>query len=292
VNNKKWKVEVISDGEIMKIKLWIALVLSLSIFNLTACQRETENAPMTPEMAKSMIKLRGFTADEAGLFKAVRANDTAVLNAFFDTGISPNVMNDKGETLLTFAIQYSEPKTVNALLEKADINQQDKNGNAPLHLALYKNKEDIFDRLLAKNANVNVGGLDSKTKNQTPLYLAVIKSREDLVQKLLERGADPNIADSTGYVALGEACTGIGVNAAIVKLLLDKGANPNYQEPSGATALMYIAGNEKISAETRTEILKMLLAKGADKKLKDKKGRTALDAAKEYKLTDAVEVLK
>lgn len=268
------------------------MVFSFAVVLLSACQRETENAPLTPEMAKSMIKLRGFTADDAGIFKAVKANDTAVLNAFFDAGISPNAINEKGETLLTFAIENSESKIIKSLIEKADINQPDKNGNAPLHLALYKNKEDIFDALLAKNADVNVGGLDGKTKNQTALYLAVIKSREDLVRKLLERGADPNIADSTGYVALGEACTGVGVNPAIVKLLLDKGANPNYQEPSGATALMYIAGNEKISAETRTEILKMLLAKGADKKLKDKKGRTALDAAKQYKLTDAVEVLK
>lgn len=276
----------------MNIKLRIALILSLAVFGLTACQRETENAPMTPEMAKSMIKLRGFTADDAGIFKAVKANDTAVLNAFFDAGISPNAMNEKGETLLTYAIENSEPKTIKALIEKADINQQDKNGSSPLHLALYKNKEDIFDALLAKNANVNIGGVDGKTKNQTPLYLAIIKSREDIAQKLLERGADPNIADSTGYVALGEACTGVGVNPSIVKLLLDKGANVNYQEPSGATALMYIAGNEKLDAATRTEILKMFLAKGANKNLKDKKGRTALDIAKEYKLTDAVEALK
>lgn len=276
----------------MKIKLRIALILSLSVFSLTACQRETENAPMTPEMAKGMIKLRGFTADDAGMFKAVKANDTAVLNAFFDAGVSPNAVNEKGDTLLTYAIENSELKTIKPLIEKADINQQSKNGNAPLHLALYKNKEDIFDALLAKNANVNVGGLDGNTKNQTPLYLAVIKSREDLVQKLLERGADPNVADSAGYVVLGESCTGVGVNSSIIKMLLDKGANVNYQEPSGATAMMYIAGNQKLDAATRTEILKMFLAKGADKKLKDKKGRTALDIAKEYKLTDAVEVLK
>lgn len=82
------------------------------------------------------------------------------------------------------------------------------------------------------------------------------------------------------------------MNPSIVKMLLDKGANPNYQEPSGATAMMYIAGNEKLDVAKRTEILKMFLAKGADKKLKDKKGRTALDIAKEYKLTDAVEILK
>lgn len=276
----------------MNIKLRIALVLSLSVLSLTACQRETENAPMTPEMAKSMIKLRGFTADDAGIFKAVKANDLAVLKAFYDAGVSPNAVNEKGETLLIYAIQNSEPKTIKAIIEKADVNQQDKAGNGALHLALSKNQEEIVDALLAKNANVNVGGLDGKTTNQTPLYLAVIKSREDLVQKFLERGADPNIADSGGFVVLGESCTGVGVNPSIVKMLLDKGANPNYQEESGATAMMYIAGNEKLDAATRTDLLKTFLAKGADKKIKDKKGRTALDFAKQYKLADAVEVLK
>lgn len=276
----------------MKIKLRIALILSFAVFGLAACERGDANQPMTPEMARSMIKLRGFSADEAGIFKAVKANDTAVLRAFDDAGVSPNATNEKGETLLTFAIQNAESKTIRPLIEKADINQQDKNGNAPLHLALYKNKDDVFDALLAKNPNVNIGGLDGKTKNQTPLYLAIIKSREDLVQKLLERGADPNIADSAGYVALGEACTGAGVNPSIVKMLLDKNANPNYQEPSGATALMYIAGNTSNPVETRQEVIKMLLAKGADKSFKDKKGRTALAIAKQYEVKDAVELLK
>lgn len=275
----------------MKIKLYFALVTIVSLF-LFACQPDDPNATMTPEMAKSMIKLRGFSADDEGLSKAIKANDTAVLKAFFDAGVSPNGFNEKGETPLTFAIQNAENKMIKAVLKKADVNQQDKLGNAPLHLALNKNKDDIFDAILAKNADVNVGGLDGKTKNQTALYLAVVKNREDLVQKLLDKGADPNIADSSGAVALSEACIGAGVNVNIVKMLLDKGANPNYQEVNGVTPLIYIAGNTNATSEARQEVIKMLLAKGADKKLKEKKGRTALDAATQFKNTDAVALLK
>lgn len=276
----------------MKIKLQVALVLSLFLAGLTACQREDPNAPMTPEMAKSMIKLRGFSADDAGIFKAVKANDLAVLKAFYDAGVSPSAVNEKGESLLNYAIENADTKTVKAIIEKADVSQKDKAGNAPLHLALLKNKEEIFDALMAKNANVNLGGRDGKTENQTPLYLAVVKQREDLVQKLLDKGADPNIADSGGAVPLAEACIGAGVNTSIIKMLLDKGANPNYQEENGATALIYIAGNKNATSAARQETVKLLLAKGADKNLKEKKGRNALAVAKEFKLDDVIELLK
>lgn len=276
----------------MKIKLQLALVISLSLLLLASCQRENANAPMTPEMAKGMIKLRGFSADDAGLFKAVKANDLAVLKAFYDAGISPNAVNEKGETLLNYAIQNADSKTVKVLIEKADINLKDKNGNAALHLALISNKGDVFDALLAKNADVNIGGRDGKTENQTPLYLAVVKQREDLVQQLLERGADPNIADSGKAVPLTESCIGAGINTSIIKMLLDKGANPNQQEENGATALIYIAGNKQATPDARRETVKLLLDKGANKNLKEKKGRTALAVASESKLTDVVELLK
>lgn len=276
----------------MNIKLRITLVLSFFILSLTGCQREDENAPMTPEMAKSMIKLRGFSADDAGIFKAVKANDLAVLKAFYDAGVSPNAVNEKGELLLNYAIQNSEAKTVKALIEKADVNQKDKSGNVPLHLALLNNKEDIFDALLAKNADVNTGGRDGKTENQTVLYLAVVKQREDLVQKLLDKGADPNVADSGKAVPLTEACIGAGVNTSIIKMLLDKGANPNHQEENGATPLIYIAGNKQATPQARAETIKLLLAKGADKNIKEKKGRTALAVAKEFNMTDVIELLK
>lgn len=278
--------------EKMKIKTNILLLLSLAVFLFAACQRQESNEPMTPDMAKGMIKLRGFSADEEGLFKAVKANDLQVLKAFWDAGLSPNAMNQRGDSLLNYAIENAEVKTVKNLLEKADVNQVDKAGNAPLHLALLKNKDEIVEAIMAKDVNVNLGGRDVKTLNQTPLYLAVVKQREDLVKRLLDKGADPNIADSTGAVPLAEACIGAGVNTEIIKMLLDKGANPNYQEENGATALIYIAGNKNATPEARQETVKLLLAKGADKNLKEKKGRNALAVAKEFKLDDVVELLK
>lgn len=276
------------------MKLKTALICLILLTFLTACQRNDVNEPMNPDMARSMLRLKGYTADEAGFFQAVKNNDVVILKAFFDAGVNPNGFNESGETPLTWAVQYAETKTVKAMLDKVNINQQDKKGNSPIHLALLKNKDDILNALLEKGADVNVAGREEKgkTAGQTVLYLAVIRNREDLIQQFLEKGANPNQADSGGATPLTESCVGANVKPAIIKMLLEKGANPNLQENlSGAHSLIWIAYNTQISSNKRQEVIKMLLEKGADKSLKDKKGRTALDWAKQAGNKDAVDLL-
>lgn len=273
----------------MKLKITITCLILLTFS--AACQRNDVNEPMNPDMAKSMIKLKGYNADEAGFFQAVKNNDVVILKAFADAGVNLNGLNENGETPLTLAVQYAETKTVKTLIEKVNINQQDKKGNSPIHLALLKNKDDILNALLEKGADVNIAGRDKQTENQSVLYLAVIRNREDLIEQLLAKGANPNLADSSGAVPLSEACLGGAVKTSIVKMLLDKGANPNLQEDNGATPLIYIASNSQISANKRQEVIKMMLEKGADKKIKDKKGKTAADWAKEVGNKDVAELL-
>jgi ankyrin repeat protein len=278
----------------MKLKIYLTLLLLIFV---AACESRVD-APPDPEMTKNMLKLRGYNFTEDDFFKAIRQNDRTAIGGFFDAGMNPNVKNRRGETALTFAITNAgtqpgvELSTVKLIADKADINMQDGFGQSPLHLALSKEKEDIFNYLLEKNADVNVGGAKDTLKNQTALYLAVTRGREDLTQKLLERGADPNIADSDGSLALAEAMIGASLNENIVKMLLDKGAKVNQPEGNGMTPLMYIAENDKAPVEKRTAVAKMLLDAGADKTIKDKKGKTALDWAKEKKNAEIAAMLR
>jgi hypothetical protein len=273
----------------MKLKIYFVLVCLVFV---AACGGASDDAPASPEMTKNMLKLRGFEFNEDGFFKAIRLNDTAAVKGFFDAGMNPNAKNARGETALTFAVGNAELNTVKAVAEKADINMQDNLGQSPIHLALSKQKDEIFDYLMEKNADVNVGGSKENLKNQTVLYLAVTRGREDLVQKLLDKGADPNVADSNGGIALAEACIGRRLNQNIVKMLLDKGAKINQQEKNGATPLIYLAANKETSAENRRAVAQMLLDAGADKKIKDKDGRTALDWANKQGNKDLVDLLK
>jgi ankyrin repeat protein len=259
---------------------------------VAACGGAADEASGSPEMTQKMLKLRGFEFNEDGFFKAIRLNDTVAVKGFFDAGFNPNSKNARGETGLTYAIPNAEFKTVKAVAEKADINMQDNLGQSPLHLSLSKQKQEIFDYLLEKNADVNVAGAKEKLKNQTVLYLAVTRGIEDLVQKLLDKGADPNIADSNGGTPLAEACIGAQLNQNIVKMLLDKKAKVNQQEDNGATPLMYIASNKLAAPENRRAVAEMLIAAGADKKIKDKEGKTALDWANKVGNKDLADLLK
>lgn len=273
----------------MKLKIYFVLIC---LFFAAACADSSDEPPPSPEMTKNMLKLRGFEFNEDGFFKAIRQNDVVAVKGFFEAGMDANSKNRVGETALTFAVANAELKTVKAVAEKADLNLQDNLGQSPLHLALSKQKEEVFDFLLGKNADVNVPGAKDKLKNQTALYLAVSLGNEDLVRKLLDKGADPNIADSEGSIPLAEACVRTRDNQIIVKMLLDKGAKVNLQEKNGRTALFYIAGNKQTSAENRQAIVKMLLDAGADKKIKDEKGKTALDWSKEMGTKDVTDLLK
>ncbi|HLM02942.1 MAG TPA: ankyrin repeat domain-containing protein [Pyrinomonadaceae bacterium] len=274
----------------MKLKIYFFLVCL--VFVAASCGGASGDGSGSPEMTKNMLKLRGFEFNTDGFFKAIRLNDTVAIKGFFDAGMDPNTKNARGETALTYAIPNVELKTVKAVAEKADINMQDNLGQSALHLALSKQKEEIFEYLLEKGADVNVGGSKENLRNQTALYLAVTRGREDLVQKLLDKGADPNIADADGGIVLAEACIGAAVNQNIIKMLLDKGAQVNQQEKNGMTPLLYLAANNRASAETRRAVAQMLLDAGADKKIKDKNGRTPLDWAKKQGNKDLVDLLK
>lgn len=274
----------------MKFKKFIYVFMICAAAFAAACGARSDET--SPEMVQDMLKLRGYKFTEAEFFRAINLEDAQAVRAFLQGGMNPNAKNEKGETALTYAIQYKDPKVVRVLLEKADVNLQDDPGNSPIHLAIKNDKDEIFDWLLEKNADVNVGGRSGNTKNQTALYVAVLKDREDLVQKLFEKGANPNIADSGGAFPLSEATAKAYANPQIVKRLLDGGANVNAQESNKGTALIYAASNKQIAAQTRTEIVRLLLDKGADKSLKDNKGKTALDWAKESGSTEILEMLK
>jgi ankyrin repeat protein len=248
---------------------------------LVSCEGKKEKPSV--EMTKNMLKIRGYNFTEEDFFRAIQQNDTIAINGFFEAGFNPNQTNKLGETALTYAISNAESKTIKLIADHSDINLRDNLGQSPIHLALLKQKEEIFDYLLEKGADVNIGGAKGNLKNQTVLYLAVTRNREDLVQKLLEKGADPNIADSDGSLPLAEACIGASVNPNIVQMLIDKGANVNLAEVNGMTPLMYIAENTKAPLAVRQSVVEILLKAGADKKIKDKKGKTALDWALERK---------
>ena len=273
---------------IMLMRLLVLCLALSTIPAMTGCGPKKA----TPEMCKSFLKLRGyrFTRDE--FFRAIKGEDSLIINGFIDAGMDSNSKNNAGMTALTYAIQNTGIKTVRILARKADINLKDDQGNGPLHIAIIRDNEEMVELLLKARAYVNVTGKDEMVTNQSPLFAALLKDDMKLFKRLLDLGADPNIADSGGAFPLSEACVRNGATVEPIKMLLDKGAEINKVEKNGASALTYAAQNSAIDAATRKAIVNLLIEKGADKSLRDNTGKTASDWARETGHPEMVEILK
>lgn len=248
---------------------------------LFACKPARET--VTPDGARQILQLRGYEPNAKGYYKAIEAEDLAAIRTFFQADLDPNMLNDKGETPLTFAIGCCGIKTIKALLEKVDVNQRNKEGNPPLYVAFRDNKREIFDLILEKNADVKIPGKN----NKTILHLVAPYDDADLARKLIERGADVNAVDEIdGDIPLIGSCVGNYRQMEMIMLFLDKGARIDHQGKNKATCLMYVA------ATGHKEAVRELLKRGADRKLKDIEDKTALDWALKKNRREVAELLK
>lgn len=273
----------------MKFVIYFFLIALLFV-GLTACGARADET--SPEMAQSLLKIRGYNFNEEEFFKAIRQSDSAAVKLFLQGGIDPNLKNKAGETALTFAAVNANVVVLKVLAEKADLNLPDRNANTPLYIALKKEKYENFYFLLDVGADPNSFGTVRGVTNQSVLYVAVLLNKTADVKKLLDKGANPDFADSDGSIPLSEEVLARTPNMEVTKMLLEKSKNVNIPDKTGSTVLHYIAQNTFMPRENLIEIIKGLLAKGADKTLKDKKGKTALDWAKEKNNKEAIELLK
>lgn len=267
------------------------ILLSFSIFTaISGCR--TDNGEASPQMSKNMLKLRGYKITKPEFFRAIKTGDPAVINGFFHAGIDPDSINIEGLSALTYAIKYTDARTVRVVARKANVNKRDGLGNAPLHFAIVKRHSGAIDALLDAKADVNLTGRTTAVSNQTPLFIALLWYDTKLLKRLLDKGGNPNIADSDGAYPLSEACVRSGADLVTVRLLVEHGAKVNQSERTGASPLIYAAQNAGISAKTRVAIVRFLLANGADASYKDKNGKTAIDWAKELEHSETAEILE
>ncbi|WP_020673617.1 ankyrin repeat domain-containing protein [Amycolatopsis nigrescens] len=107
----------------------------------------TEEEP-GPELLELWSRVFGFA----------RTGETETLAAYVDAGISPNLTNDKGDTLVMLAAYHGHAATVTALLERgADPNRLNDRGQSPLAGAVFKAEPEVINALLAGNADPNAG---------------------------------------------------------------------------------------------------------------------------------------
>ena len=171
--------------------------------------------------------------DMDGNTPLIRALESPTMSMLTKMITPQNVLSkdSAGNTPLHIAILKDSPFAyVKFLVESgADVNARNKNGGSVLFLAVKKNKRDVGDLLLYKNADI----FASDTENNSPLRVALTEG--GVVQDWLITSRTLNATDGSGNTPLHYACEW-KLDDAVVSLI-QKGANVNALNANGESAL-------------------------------------------------------
>ena len=220
------------------------------------------------------------TADESGTTPL-----TSALAAGLDslkmivTLVNINSHDSEGNTPLHTAILKNAPiEMIQYILSlNGDINMRNSSGNSPLYLALQKDRRDVGELLLSKDANI----FSTNTQNDSPLRFALTKGGE-LADWIL---TSKTIAasDGSGNTALHYAAE--WKLSGAVTTILEKGADPDKKNANGETALFNAAKTDD------PEIIDILIKGGATKDVRDHLGSTPLHIAGRWNAVHSAEKL-
>lgn len=91
------------------------------------------------------------------LFDMARNGDEALIE-YLDNGVSPDLANQDGNTLLMLAAYAGHTTIVQALVERgADVDKQNDRGQTPLAGAVFKKYDEVVDVLVAAGADPHAG---------------------------------------------------------------------------------------------------------------------------------------
>lgn len=170
-------------------------------------------------------------AQIADFAKAAKFNDVSTIKTLLNQGVSPNIMDPKGELMLNLAIKDKSDAVVSYLLtnKKTDVDVSNKFGETPLMIASIDGNLPLVTTLVTQNkAQINHIGW-------TPLHYASSRGQLEVAQYLINNGAIIDSMSPSNTTPLMMAV--LGSNEALIKLLLDKGADLNLRNDQGFTVI-------------------------------------------------------
>ncbi len=101
------------------------------------------------------------------LFDLAREGDAERLGEYLAAGLTPNLTNDKGDTLLILAAYRGHPETVRTLVEHgADVGRANDRGQTALAAAVFKQSEATTRILLEAGADPDDGDPSARATAQ------------------------------------------------------------------------------------------------------------------------------
>lgn len=185
-------------------------MLTLLLLGISLCAEEPKKAEAIPLTAEKLGKLKEIA------FQAAREGDTKTVEEYLKLGRPIDERNARGDTLLTVAAYYGQPKVVEVILKqpKVEVDAKNKMGLTALTAAAFRGYPDVGELLVKSGANVNF----ANDSGQTALMFAAMTNRTKMVEFLLKNKADPDAKDEQGNTARRLAET---QGAADVLKLLD-----------------------------------------------------------------------
>lgn len=102
----------------------------------------------------------------------IARGDLTAVKALRDFGVPIQGVLPSGDTVLTLATRYQQPRVMQWLLSQGtSANDTDVNGYSPLHYAAFAGSSEMVDMLLSYGANPNI----TDTRGLTPLSYASIR---------------------------------------------------------------------------------------------------------------------
>ncbi|EKJ74356.1 hypothetical protein FPSE_05427 [Fusarium pseudograminearum CS3096] len=153
-------------------------------------------------------------------FLAVENGKHEAILSFLNFGVSPNLTNLQGQSLLHRATWRGDYKLVEILIEHgANVDQRDHNGRTPLLGNAGLKRKRVLKLLISHGADINL----RQREGCHELYEAAVFGAINAVDFFLEQGVDPSITNNFGWTPLhGAAANG---HYEIVKRLIKKGVN-------------------------------------------------------------------
>lgn len=218
---------------------------------------------------------------------AILHNNKNIVTLLINKGSRLDVMDHDGRSILYYPIIYGYYDLLELLLHFNEtvigislVDLNDKNGNIPLHYAIFSKKSKIINLVVKYTTRINYRNNEGKT----PLHFAINTKNIDFIEILLKNNADPNITLLDGTTSLHMACKLKLLNA--VKLLIKYGSEINSQNYNEEySALHYSVINNQY------DIFKFLLNNNADINSQDTYGNTILHLLFEKENIDFVKKL-